>query len=73
MTQKAGNQTTEQPDPKYIAQIKLILEAFGRDAGVHPPEWEKEGADYLYRIGTVLVRDEDLPRVVELFQGGTTG
>jgi subtilisin family serine protease len=73
MAQKAGNQTTEQQDPKYIAQIKLILEAFGRDAGVHPPEWEKQGADYLYRIGTVLVRDEDLPRVVELFQGGTTG
>ena len=63
------NQTTER---KYIAQIELILEAFGRAVEVYPEDWEKrpEGADYLYRTGVVLVRDEDLARVVELFEGG---
>ena len=59
-------------DRKYIAQIELILAAFGREVEVSPEDWEKrpEGADYLYRTGVVLVRDEDLTRVVELFQGG---
>ncbi|MDX2969620.1 S8 family serine peptidase [Kribbella solani] len=59
-------------DRKYVAQIKLILEAYGRAVEIFPADWEKrpEGADYLYRTGVVLVRDEDLGRVVELFQGG---
>ncbi|MEU8224112.1 S8/S53 family peptidase [Kribbella sp. NPDC048915] len=59
-------------DRKFISQIRLILEAFGRDVAVFPEDWEKrpEGADYLYRTGVVLVRDEDVPRVVELFRGG---
>jgi hypothetical protein len=59
-------------DRKYLAQIALILEAFGREVEVFPEDWEKrpEGADYLYRTGVVLVRDEDVPRVVELFRGG---
>ncbi|MER7251565.1 S8 family serine peptidase [Kribbella sp. NPDC000426] len=59
-------------DRKYIAQIELILEAFGREVEVHPEDWQKrpEGADYLYRTGVVLVRDEDVTRVIELFQGG---
>jgi subtilisin family serine protease len=57
---------------KYVAQIELILAAFGKDVEVYPEDWEKrpEGADYLYRTGVVLVRDEDLARVVELFEGG---
>ena len=59
-------------DRKYIAQIKLILEAYRGEVEVSPEDWEKrpEGADYLYHSGVVLVRDEDLTRVVELFQGG---
>jgi subtilisin family serine protease len=65
-----GSQTYER---KYVAQIRLILEAFGREVEVHPADWEKQpdGVDYLCRAGTVLVRDEDLTRVVELFGGGT--
>ncbi|GAA1124363.1 S8/S53 family peptidase [Kribbella jejuensis] len=57
---------------KYVAQIELILEAFGKEVEVYPPAWEKEpeGAEYLYRTGVVLVRDEDLTRVIELFEGG---
>jgi hypothetical protein len=64
-----ADQTSER---KYISQIELILEAFGREVAVHPEDWEKrpEGADYLYRTGVVLVRDEDVQRVVELFRGG---
>ena len=63
------NQSSER---KYVAQIELILEAFGKEVEVYPPAWEKEpeGADYLYRTGVVLVRDEDLTRVIELFEGG---
>ena len=59
-------------DRKYIAQIELILAAFEREVEVYPEDWEKrpEGVDYLYRTGVVLVRDEDLTRVIELFQGG---
>ncbi|MEV4262830.1 S8 family serine peptidase [Kribbella sp. NPDC049584] len=59
-------------DRKYIAQIELILAAFQREVEVYPEDWEKrpEGVDYLYRTGVVLVRDEDLTRVIELFQGG---
>ncbi|WUJ70526.1 S8 family serine peptidase [Kribbella soli] len=59
-------------DRKHIAQIELILAAFGREVEVHPEDWQKrpEGADYLYRTGVVLVRDEDVTRVIELFQGG---
>ncbi|WP_371402968.1 S8 family serine peptidase [Kribbella sp. NBC_00662] len=59
-------------DRKYVAQIELILAAFGREVEIYPEDWQKrpEGADYLYRNGVVLVRDEDVTRVIELFQGG---
>ncbi|TDW21760.1 S8 family peptidase [Kribbella kalugense] len=62
-------------DRKYVDQIELIIQAYGREVEVFPEEWQKqpEGADYLYRTGVVLVRDEDLTRVVELFQGGQPG
>ena len=68
-----GNQTNEPSERKFVAQIRLILEAYGREVGVFPEDWEKrpEGAEYLYRTGIVLVRDEDLARVVELFGGGS--
>ncbi|GAA1563769.1 S8/S53 family peptidase [Kribbella karoonensis] len=63
------DQTNER---KYVAQLELILEAYGKEVEIFPVDWEKrpEGADYLYRTGVVLVRDEDVPRVIELFRGG---
>ncbi|WP_427892681.1 S8 family peptidase [Kribbella sp. GL6] len=63
------DQTNER---KYVAQLELILAAYGKEVEIFPPDWEKrpEGADYLYRTGVVLVRDEDVPRVIELFRGG---
>ncbi|HEY3562958.1 MAG TPA: S8/S53 family peptidase [Kribbella sp.] len=63
------NQTN---DRKYVAQLELILQAFGKEVEVYPEDWEKQpgGAEYLHRTGVVLVRDEDVQRVVELFQGG---
>jgi hypothetical protein len=62
-------------DRKYVAQIELIIQAYGREVEVFPEDWQKqpEGAGYLYRTGVVLVRDEDLTRVIELFQGGRPG
>jgi subtilisin family serine protease len=67
-----GNQTYER---KYVAQIDLILREFGKDVEVYPRDWEKQpdGAEYIYRTGVVLVRDEDVTRVTELFGGGTPG
>jgi subtilisin family serine protease len=62
-------------DRKYVAQIELLIQAYGREVEVFPEDWQKqpEGAGYLYRTGVVLVRDEDLTRVIELFQGGQPG
>ncbi|GAA0581713.1 S8/S53 family peptidase [Kribbella sandramycini] len=60
-------------DKKYIAQIKLILEGYGKDVEVSPAKWEETGAEYIYRTGVVLVRDEDVERVIRLFEGGRTG
>ncbi|MFK4084651.1 S8 family peptidase [Kribbella sp. NPDC020789] len=68
-----GPKPTGEGDRKYIAQIDLILEGFGKDVEVWPAKWQEAGAEYLYRTGVVLVRDEDLRRVIELFEGGTTG
>ena len=60
-----GNGGSQTHERKYVAQVSLILEAFGREVEVHPADWEKQpdGVDYLCRAGTVLVRDEDLTRV----------
>ncbi|WP_405059662.1 S8/S53 family peptidase [Kribbella sp. NBC_01505] len=57
-------------DRKYIAQINLILKELSKSVEVFPERWEESGAEYIYRTGVVLVRDEDLPRVIELFGGG---
>jgi subtilisin family serine protease len=68
-----GSQTNESSERKFVAQIRLILEAYGREVEVWPRNWEEapQGVEYLCRTGTVLVRDEDLTRVVELFGGGS--
>ncbi len=72
MTEERKNQTGER-DQKYIAQINLILKGFGKEVEVYPAKWQELGADYLYHAGYVLVRDEDVERVIRLFEGGTTG
>jgi len=59
------------------AQIKLILKAFNEPSkqaespnkvAVDPADWEDTGeVKYIYREGSVLVRDRDLDRVRDLF------
>ncbi|WBQ08231.1 S8 family peptidase [Kribbella sp. CA-293567] len=66
-----GDPKGEDPRGKYIDQVELLIEAFGEELEIAPEDWRKAGVDYLYRAGSVVVRDEDLPRVVELFGGGT--
>ncbi|WP_165956864.1 S8 family peptidase [Kribbella antibiotica] len=66
-----GKQPAGERDQKYIAQINLILKGFGKNVEVFPLKWQETGADYLYHAGFVLIRDEDLERVIRLFEGGT--
>ena len=51
------------------SQIQLILNEFGDEVAVDPPDWRQDpgGGRYLYRTGRLLVRDRDLPRVREAF------
>lgn len=58
------------PREKFEDQVDLLIAEFGEDLEIEPPEWRTTGVDYLYRPGAVLVRDEDVPRVVRLFGGG---
>jgi subtilisin family serine protease len=68
-----GKEHQEEPPPaatKQQAQIDLILREFEGAAGVDPPDWRESGVvRYLYRRGSILVRDADLPRVREVFGG----
>jgi subtilisin family serine protease len=67
-------ETYETPDPpstREQAQIQLILDAFGDQVEVWPPNWRAVGVDYLYRANSFLTRDRDLPRIRELFPDGT--
>ncbi len=54
------------------AQIQLILDAFNEPPGkaaVDPANWKDTGeVRYVYREGSVLVRDRDLDRVRDLFR-----
>lgn len=55
--------------PREVAQTELILETFGDEVGVDPPNWRAAGGvSYFYRRGTVLIRDRDLDRVRRLFR-----
>ncbi len=66
MAQQAQEPVT--PRSRQESQIQLILDAFGDEVDVHPPDWrESEEPVFLYRRGSVLCRDSDLPRVRELF------
>ncbi|GAA1570883.1 S8/S53 family peptidase [Kribbella sancticallisti] len=56
---------------KFEDQVDLIIQEFGDEIEIEPEDWRTAGVDYLHRAGSVLVRDEDLPRVLELFGGGT--
>jgi subtilisin family serine protease len=68
--------TSDQRDPddnllrkRMEVQLRLILSSLP-GAAVYPPDWEETGeADFLYREGVVLVRDEDLGRVQEVLPG----
>jgi hypothetical protein len=65
-------------ESRQQAQIKLILKAFNEPhkqaqspgkVAVAPADWEETGeVDYIYREGSVLVRDRDLDRVRDLFR-----
>ncbi|HEY0472333.1 MAG TPA: S8/S53 family peptidase [Kribbella sp.] len=54
------------------AQIELILTEFGDEVEVWPPDWAEVGAASIYRTGSFLIRDRDLPRVREIFEGGSS-
>ena len=64
--------TPEQQRARTRAQVRVIVEAFGpREVGVALPEGSEDWADfrYLYRRDHVLVRDEDVDRVVAALDG----
>jgi hypothetical protein len=63
--------TPEPPSTREQAQIELILAAFRDEVEIWPPNWRQQGVESLYRRGSLLTRDRDLPRVRELFDGGT--
>jgi hypothetical protein len=56
-------------ETKEHAQIQLILDEFGGEVAVDPPNWREapDGGRYLYRTGHMLVRDRDVPRVREIY------
>jgi len=76
----ANDEGSKQIESRQQAQIKLILKAFSPadkqakppgKVAVDPPDWEDTGeVKYLYREGSVLVRDRDLRRVRDLFRTG---
>jgi hypothetical protein len=65
----------QEPATRLQAQVSLVEEGMRqleppRRITVDPPDWrENDDLDYLYEEGVVLVRDEDLPRVLEQFRG----
>jgi subtilisin family serine protease len=68
--QEGPEQEHKRPGTKQHAQIDLILRAFNGEAGVDPPDWRESGVvRYLYRRGSILVRDSDIDRVQAVFDG----
>jgi subtilisin family serine protease len=56
---------------KFEDQINLLLETFGDEIEIDPPDWRTAGVNAIYRAGSVLVRDHDAPRTMDLFRGAT--
>jgi subtilisin family serine protease len=70
-----GGDQSKGPDQvrtREQAQLELILKEFGDEVEVGPPDWAEVGATSIYRAGSFLVRDRDLPRVREIFERGST-
>ena len=60
----------ENPRSPLEAQLELILENL-EESAIYPPNPDDEtGVEYLYRHGTILIRDEDVDRVRTLLGGG---
>ena len=66
------NEPSQPPATRLKAQVGLIVQGL-RDSrpsklvDVEPPDWQERGTvDYLYQRDAVLVRDEDLDRVLAL-------
>jgi hypothetical protein len=58
------------PRNRLDAQVTLILENLAESAIYPPTPDEDAGIEYLYRQGTILIRDEDVERVRTLLGGG---
>jgi len=58
------------PRNRLDAQLALILENL-EESAIYPPNRDEEvEVEYLYRQGTILIRDEDVERVRTLLDGG---
>jgi len=67
---KGKGNNEQEPETQEQAQIDLIREAFGDEVEIDPPDWRAAEANYIYRKGSFLIRDRDLPRILEIFGGG---
>ncbi len=68
-----NNHPANDSNDKFEDQINLILAAFGDEVEIDPPDWRTAGVNAIYRAGSVLVRDHDAPRTLDLFGGGRAG
>ena len=58
------------PRNRLDAQLALILENL-EESAIYPPDRDEDvDVDYLYRRGTILIRDEDVERVRAVLDGG---
>ncbi|MFG1819302.1 S8 family serine peptidase [Kribbella sp. NPDC049174] len=64
------NPPADDSNDKFEDQINLILAEFGDEIEIDPPDWRTAGVNSIYRAGSVLVRDHDAPRTLDLFRGG---
>ena len=76
MTSSKGNDSgtpnwREQPRNRLDAQLRIVLDELPESA-IYPPDRDDEATevDYLHRQGVILVRDEDVERVIAVIGGG---